>query len=481
MTSSSLSVLLQARLVALRRNRRMLTLAPFDTTSTEGRSNERYRRASLSAATSAAAKGIALVTTAVSVPLTLGYLGSERFGVWMTLSALVALLGFTDLGIGNSLLNGVAHAAGRGDRALIRANISSGIAMLLALAVGFGLVFAAVYQIVPWDRVFNVGSAAAVGEVGPAAAALVVCFLVGLPAGAFAQVRLGLQEGYVNSVFVGAGNIAGLAFVLIAVAMQLGLPWLVLAMAGGPLLATFANGFALIVRSEYLRPALRAVDYAIARSLLHVGLLFLVLQLAVAVAFTSNSIILAAMLGPSAVADYAVVSKLFMIPTLLVGFALGPLWPAYREALSRGDVQWVRSTFRRSIRLSLLVAGLVSTVLVVLGIPLIALWVGPSSIHPSFGLILAMGIWTTIGAVGNAVAMLLNGAQVMRFQVVSAVLMSSANVLLSIWLTTRVGVSGVVWGSIIAYSVFAMIPVVFYLPRLFVRIDRAAAPVGASE
>ena len=46
----------------------------------------------------------------------------------------------------------------------------------------------------------------------------------------------------------------------------------------------------------------------------------------------------------------------------------------------------------------------------------------------------------------------------MRFQVVTAVLMATANILLSIALTSRIGVAGVVWGSIIAYSVFALDP-----------------------
>jgi len=409
--------------------------------------------------------------------LTLGYLGSERFGVWMTLSAIVALLGFTDLGLGNSLLNGVAHAAGRDDRTLIRANVSNGLVMLLAVAAGFGLLFAVAYRYIPWAQVFNVGSAAALDEAGPAAAVLVACFLIGMPAGAYPQVRLGLQQGYVNSIFVAVGNVAALALVIVAIQMRLGLPWLVLAMAGAPLLATVANGVALVARSAWLRPKLHDVTFALARSLLRVGLLFLVLQLAVAVAFTSNSIIIAAMLGPSAVADYAVVSKLFLIPTVLVGLALGPLWPAYREALSRGDVRWVRRTFRRSIRLSLSVAGLVSAVLVVFGLPLIAAWVG-ASVEPTFGLILAVGIWTTLNAVGTAVAMLLNGAQVMRFLVVTAVVMATANILLSVALTARIGIAGVVWGSVIAYTVFMLIPVALYLPRIFARLERDNAPTG---
>ena len=464
----------------MRRTGHVLRLTPFDTATAEGRSNERFRRASLSAATSAGAKGIALITTAVSVPLTLGYLGTERFGVWMTLSALIALLGFTDLGIGNSLLNGVAYAAGRDDQAQVRAYLASGIVMLLVVATLFGLLFAATYWLVPWARVFNVTSVAALAEAGPAAAVLVTCFLVAMPAGAFQQVRLGLQQGYVNSIFVGVGNIGGLALVVWAIQMRLGLPWLVLAMAGAPLLATLANGFALLVRSAWLRPTRHDVSLGIAHALLRVGLLFLVLQLAVAVAFTSNSIIIAAMMGPSAVAEYAVVSKVFLIPTLLVGFALGPLWPAYRESLSRGDVQWVRKTFDRSIRLSLSVAGSVSAFLVVVGLPVIGFWVGASSVQPPFGLVLAIGIWTTLSAVGNALAMLLNGAQVMRFQAVTAILMATANVLLSIALTSRIGVAGVVWGSVIAYSLFALIPTAIYVPRLFARIDRATLKVGAS-
>ena len=476
-TMSSPFAGLLARFVRLLRIRKIIRLTPFDTGTAEGRSNERFRRASLSAATSAGAKGIALFTTAVSVPLTLGYLGSERFGVWMTLSALIALLGFTDLGIGNSLLNSVAHAAGRDDRLQIRASVSSGIAMMVAVAAASGLLFAAIYDHVPWARMFNVGSPAALTEVGPAAAVLVACFLLSMPIGAMQQVRLGLQQGYVNSIFVGAGNLGGLVLVILAIQMRLGLPWLVLAMAGAPLLATLANGLALVARSPWVRPTLHEIDFAVARSLLRVGLIFLVLQLAVAVAFTSNSIIIAAMIGPSAVADYAVVSKLFMIPTLLVGFALSPLWPAYREALSRGDSAWVRRTFGRSIRLSLSIAGSISGLLVLIGLPVIAFWVGESSVHPPFELVLAIGIWTVLSAAGNAVAMLLNGAQVVRFQVVSAVLMASANVVLSVILTSWIGISGVVWGSVIAYSTLTLIPDAFYLPRLFVRIGHVPEPV----
>jgi O-antigen/teichoic acid export membrane protein len=423
--------------------------------------------------TTASARGVSLLTTAISVPLTLGYLGAERFGVWMTLSAFIAIIGFSDLGLGNSLLNSVAHAAGRDDRDGIRAYVTNGMLMLLAIAALLGLAFAVGFEYVPWAEIVNVRSEVASDEVGPAAAALILCFLIGLPASALGQVRLGLQQGYVNAVFVGGGNILGLIAVIVATRMELGLPWLVLGMAGGPVVAMMLNGLMLLTSLPWLRPRWDDVNLGRSRSLLRVGLLFLMLQMAVAVAFTSDSIILASLVGPAAVAEYAVVVRIFMIPSLLVSFALAPLWPAYREALSRGDSRWVRRTFGRSVRFAAVVACLVSAMLIVVGMPLVQLWVG-DSVRPRFELIVAVGIWTALTAVGTSVAMLLNGAQVMRFQLLTAGAMAIANVSLSVVLVGLVGTPGVVWGSIVAYISCTLIPVAMYLPRLLARLDRVA-------
>lgn len=452
----------------------ILRFDAFDTATPAGRSKERYRRAALSTAASSAAKGIALLTTAVSVPLTLSYLGSERFGMWMTLSAMITILSFTNLGLGNSLLNAVAYAAGLGDRTLIRGYVSSGITVLVAVSLILGAAFLVAYPHVPWAALFNVESSVAQREAGPAAAAFIVCFLLGMPAGALQQVRLGLQQDYMNSIFVGIGNVTALLLVVVVIQMQVGLPWLVLAMAGAPVLAALLNGLVLVSRSPWLRPAARAVRLVHVRSLLRVGLLFLVLQLAVGVAFASDSLVLAHVIGPSAVAEYAVVARLFSIPMLIVSLALGPLWPAYREALGRGDATWLRVTFRRSVRLAWAVAVPISAALVLLGVPLIAVWVGTAVVQPSFGLVLAFGVWTVLFAVGTAMAMLLNGAEVVKFQVVAALAMATTNIGLSIVLASRIGVAGVVWASVIAYSACTLIPTILFLPRLFARVQNAA-------
>ena len=86
-----------------------------DRRTAEARGRERYRRAGLTAATALGGRGVTVILSLATVPLALGYLGPERFGIWLTISSVIALLALTDLGIGNGLLNAVTQAMARGD------------------------------------------------------------------------------------------------------------------------------------------------------------------------------------------------------------------------------------------------------------------------------------------------------------------------------------------------------------------------------
>jgi len=52
--------------------------------------------------------------------------------------------------------------------------------------------------------------------------------------------------------------------------------------------------------------------------------------------------------------------------------------------------------------------------------------------------------------------------------------MAVFNLPISIYLTQKIGVSGVVWGTIVACSVFTWMPMVFYVPAVLGRIQESA-------
>ena len=71
----------------------------------------------------------------IAVPLALHYLGKERFGIFTAVVAITAMVGFADLGLGNGLINAIAHAKGRGDLVIARRTISTALVALSGLSI----------------------------------------------------------------------------------------------------------------------------------------------------------------------------------------------------------------------------------------------------------------------------------------------------------------------------------------------------------
>jgi O-antigen/teichoic acid export membrane protein len=143
------------------------------------RSRERYRRAALTFAATVATKTVALAALLISVPLGIGYLGGERFGVWMTALSAAGLLSFANLGFDKGLLNALAAADSRDDRAAAGRLVATAFLLLGAVFAALLALFALFYPMTPWARLLNVGPAAA-ADAGPVMAALTLCALLAL-------------------------------------------------------------------------------------------------------------------------------------------------------------------------------------------------------------------------------------------------------------------------------------------------------------
>ncbi|MGE0131427.1 MAG: lipopolysaccharide biosynthesis protein [Blastocatellales bacterium] len=435
----------------------VLRLTPFDTSTDEERSKERYRRVILGAAAFGTSKAITALTTLISVPLTVNYLGAERYGLWMTISSVIVMLGFADLGLGNGLVNAIAEAHGRDDRMAASRYVSSGFFMLLGVAVLILVAFALAYRFVAWPWVFNVTSDAAAREAGPALAVFVVCFAAGIPLGIVQRVQLGYQEGFASSIWQSAGSLGGLVGVVLAIYHQVGLPWLVLAMSGAPVLATAVNWMVQFLwRRPWLCPRWSQVDLGAGRKIANLGMLFLVLQLLTLMGSASDNLIIAQMFGASAVAGYAVVQKLFSI-ALLSQFFVAPLWPAFGEALARHDYSWVARTLRRSILISVALGGCAALPLLVFGRQIIAFWAG-GQLTPSIALLAGFAAHAVLGGYGGAMSAFLNSGSLLGRQVSFYGAASIAALILKVALARYWQVAGVIWATVIAYGTLYAIP-----------------------
>lgn len=463
------------RLIAVLRN---LWPKPFDTNSSEDRARERHRRAALTTMASVLAHGTRLLTVFVSVPLTISYLGNERYGLWLTISSTLAFFSFADLGIGNGLLNMISEADGKDDRNSAIQAVSSAFFLLAALSVSFGALFFWLYEYIPWLRIFNISSPEAIREAGPAMVVFVACFLINMPLGIVQRIQMGFQEGFSSNIWQALGSVLALLGVLAVIELGLGLPWLVLAFAGAPVIATVLNGL-YIFNSKYswLRPQLRKVSYVTAKRVMNLGVLFFTLQISLAIAFSSDNFVIAQILGADAVVEYGVPKRLFGLVVLIVGFVLTPFWPAYGEAFSRQDNAWIKNTLTSTLKGTLILVGPASVLLVLFGKPLIDFWIG-EVIQPSTVLLLGLGLWTVVNSFGRAITMFLNGTGIIRVQTLLTVLMAIANLALSISLCRKIGVAGPIWGTVISYTFVLVIPSYLYVRKVLERFPNLGHAAG---
>src|SRR4051794_27682018 len=84
--------------------------SPRTEVSSLARGKARERRIALSASTEAISRVVSVLTGLITVPLTISYLGTEEYGLWMTISAAIGFFVFADLGIGSGVLNAVARS-----------------------------------------------------------------------------------------------------------------------------------------------------------------------------------------------------------------------------------------------------------------------------------------------------------------------------------------------------------------------------------
>ena len=436
----------------------------FDESSSAiSRSARRRVRARRAAFTMAGGSAASLAVGLAIVPLTVGYLGESRFGLLAATIAAAALLEPIDLGIGSALVTLVGSATAPHGKArtaqLVRtaAKLAAGIGLILAV-VGF-----ASPLLVSWPDVFNatsLGSAATRSVL-----VLIAAAALGLPLSLVDRINLGLQHGDRVGVTTVVGWLLSLAGVVAVASRHGDVPWLLAAYLGGPLVARWGAAVLLVVR---WLPEVREShdpDRATVWSLVHTGRLFFVLQLAVAVAYTSDQLVVARVVGLDAVPDYAIGARLFGVVTAGAALLVRPLWPAYAEAGAAGDVEWIRSTLHRSIRMVFFGSVTVGVVLLVVGPRLIGV-LSHDVVNTDRGLLVPFAVWGVIMATGNAVAMALNGLAVVRMQVIVASTMAVTNLILSISLAHVFGAAGVLWGSVIAYLGCVGLPYARFVARL---------------
>jgi len=427
--------------------------------SSQDHGARRSRSVTNGAVSAFAARALTLVVGVTVVPLTVRYLGSERYGVWMAISTTLALLGFVDFGLEDSLTNALGRAYGRDEHEIAKRYVSSAFYSLCLITI----VLAALgWMFVPRLAVFlfpHNQSSQLRTEIMPTIAIAYAIFALRIPLLITGRVLAAYQESVIANLWSIAGSLANLTAILTVIWFRGGLPWLVVASSGLGLLIGLASAIWLFgVRRPWLRPSLGALDGALLKQLFSSGWKFFVIGAGWLINTETDTIIIARYLGASWVTPFNVTFHLFTVTMVIQTLVMPSLWPAYTEAYAREDFAWIRRAFHSNARLSLLSTGIVVLIFICFGQQIIRLWAGEAAVPP-FALLVWMGIWNVLLAQLHAFGCLLNGVERLRMRLICSPVTAVLNVALSVLLVQRFGICGVTAATVIAFFVADYLPI----------------------
>jgi len=426
----------------------------------------RYRRIALNGLTSLGAKVGTLAITVIVSPMAYRYLGAEKFGLWMTMTSFVLFTTFADLGIGNGLTVRIAEASGREDQRYASKQVSCAFFLLSGIGLLFALIASSSYHLVNWSRFYGLSGDSMGRTAGVCTLILMLCTAMNMPLGVVPRLQLGYQRGFIPDLWNGLANLLVLAGSILVIVGKGSLPALVLVFGGMPVLTTLCNFITeFTVKNPSLRPRIKLFDISNGMHLAGLGFLFLVQQCFGLVYYASDNLVIARTMGAESVAKYAIVQRLFSLG-LITQYMVMPLWPAIGEAQSRGDYAWAARATRNAIVGGTLFSVALAGFLLVVSRPVILLWfkvdLGPIDL-----LRIGFASWVVIAGFIATMNALLNQPEVMRRHLLYFGSGSLVSLALKIVFGKHGSLAGVVWGTVLAFSVIYAVPSTRLAMRFF--------------
>ena len=443
----------------------------IDTSTEEGRIAKREKAIVLTSVVASLAKIIALLTPFITVKISRNYLGEEIYGLWSSVNSFFAIFAFADLGLGSGLQTNLSKATGKDNNDNeCKKLISSTFIMLFIVASIIILAFLGVYSFVDWAKLVGASDKEAIELAGPVFLVVTLPKLIDIPIGLTQRTQVAFQEGYNYYLWAIVGSI--LSLISVYVNVFVGSPKLVLLLCTSLIptivyVLNFVYYFCISKRKIFF-PKIKYFSLATCKIMLRTGVGFLIIHILMNIGLSHmDSFIVGNVDSLSLAGDYSICLKVAAVINVIANMFGLPLWGVYGEALSRGDVAYVKH-------------HVVKKAFFMLGITLFATFGGMILSPIAFKLIVGPDFtynhWTLLGmfllqcsfAFVNPFFMILNGTGDVKTQILAYGIFAPLSFILKWFLTPSLGVDIMPWITAISFIII-IYPII--IKRAFKIVD----------
>lgn len=398
-------------------------------------------------------KGCSIVISLMLVPMTLGYVSSELYGIWLTLSSIMMWLNFFDVGFTLGLKNKLAEAIALEEWEKGKSLVSTTYFMMIIIFVPLCFILVACIPLVNWAHFLNVNSIYN-SDISRALYVLIACFCLQMIVNVLTAIIAAYQKVALSSAFPVIGNF--LSLVVIYILTKLCPPSLVIlafAISTMPIIVLIVASFILFHKKfRAVAPNIKFINKPYIKSLFNLGFKFFFIQIQVVILYQCTNILISNVSGANEVTSYNIAYKYLGIAMMVYTIILSPLWPAFTDAYTKKEFQWMRNIYKKMSYFFFVSA--IGVVCMVLLSPFVyQVWIGEKANIP-LGLTVAVAIYMIIYSWNSLQVQLINGIGAIKLQTYVTIIGLVLHIPLSLFLGKYIGASGVVCSMIIINIIY---------------------------
>ncbi|HEY4324212.1 MAG TPA: lipopolysaccharide biosynthesis protein [Mucilaginibacter sp.] len=407
--------------------------------------DRRYKQAIKTSSLAFVAQGVQMLTAVVSVPLVLNAVGSERYGLWMTLSSILLFVTFSDFGMGIGMQNIMSYAKAQDDKDNLKKSFTTTIVFG---AILFSVLILISYFIIPFVDLttwFKYQDKSISREILPATQAVFLVLSFGILSGLVQRAFDAYQEGYYSRIILVGSRLLSLLLLFWAVKTKQDLSTIILVSSGLPNLMLTLGIFWLYKNHPYLLFNHKDISKLVFLQIFKTGIAGLGASIAIFLLNSLTPLILSSGYGLKESAKYLVLTRLLNFILLFVNIIFLPFWPAVADAHVKKDFAWLNLLYTRINKLFLSIGFPMFILLLLTSKWLILVWTGKESILPSFSLIFICISYTVLSVWNTIICVFLNGMSLFKGQATFGILIAGISIFIAILSTKKIDPTGVVF------------------------------------
>lgn len=401
-------------------------------------------------------KGCSIIISLLLVPLTLDYISSELYGIWLTLSSIVLWLNFFDIGFTLGLKNKLAEAIALKKWEYGKSLVSTTYFVMLLVFIPLCLLGIVLIPLIDWPTLLNVSSVYRI-EINKALYVLLICFCAQMIVNVLATVVTACQKVALASLFPVLGNFLSLVVIYLLIQYsQSSLYILALSISLMPVIVLIVASFVLYRRKlRLISPSISSINKVYIKELWGLGSKFFFMQIQVIVLYQCTNFLISNISGPESVTSYNIAYKYLGVAMMIYTIILSPLWPAFTDAFVRKDYSWMKNVYRKMTLIY--VISVVILLFMILVAPYVYdLWIGKKA-NVSWGMTLAVAIYMMIHSWDTLQVQLINGIGTIKLQTYVTFIGLILHIPLSVFLGKYIGDIGVVCSMILINILYSLI------------------------